>query len=251
MTVLHLCVLLTLVSSIESTLVINDFTATVSTPNGDNTAYEDETFDVNLDLKFDYIDDGQSVIVQLRLPYTNTPSTSCDQTMMGEPTNCQPTSTTDVYATVDPSTVTMTIGSNLDASTDPPGVAVIADGIVPQALVNVNFGSVHSNVDHDPDVTDVISITIKVKIKPGFSIISHPFVAMATAGTERNETSVDVRMRGPFLQITTDLEQPPIDNVEAGQRLYYSVRIDHLSGSTEDGIDGVVCIQPSYTRPKQ
>ena len=251
MIVLDLCALLTLVCSVES-LLINDFTGTVSTPNNDNTAYEDETFDVSLDLKFEYMSSDQSVNVQLRLPYSSPEnSVSCDQMMTGESQNCRSTTTADVYATVDPSTVTATIGSNLVASSDPPGVNVISDGAIPQALVNVNFGLVHSTVDHSPDLTDVIAITIKVKIKPGFTIITHLFDAIATTGTERNETSVEVRMRGPFLQIVTQLEQPPYDDVEAGQRLYYSIRIDHLSGSTEDAIDGVVCILPSYTRSKQ
>ena len=250
MTVLRLWVLLTLVCSVKS-LLIDDFTGTVSTPNGDNTAYEDETFDINLDLKFDYISSDQSVTVQLHLPYTPTSSTSCDETMTEDPGNCYTTTTANVHATVDPSTVTATIGSNLVASSNPPGVTVIADGTIPQALVNVNFGLVHSTVDHNPDLTDVIAVTIKVKIKPGFTIISHLFGAEATTGTERNETLVEVRMRGPFLKTTAELEQPPIDNIEAGDRLYYKIRIEHLSGSTEDAIDGVVCIQPSYTRSKQ
>lgn len=245
-----LCVLMTLVCSVEP-LVINDVTATITTQENDNTAYENDIFQVIVNLKLDYMSNDQSVIIELWLPQSNPETTTtCEEliTDVAEEQNCRTTTTTVVYATVDPTAFSATVGSNLAASVNPPGVTVESDGSIPQALCRVNFGSVHSVVNHATDSTDVISVTIDVKIKPGFSILTHAFSAMAIIdnGMEANETSVNVQMRGPFLTVAINLEQEPYSDIEAGQRLYYSVRIDHLSGSTESAVSGVVCVSFAY-----
>ena len=237
-----LCLLMTIVCSADL-LVINNVTVTVTTPYVDNTVYEDEVFNITVELTLDYTPSSRTLTIDLLLPHSiPTTTTTCDELMTGAVQNCRDSTYSDVYATVDVSTVVATIGNNLVASVPTPIVSLTYNGLVPQAICTFDFGSVYfpsSNYS-----TDLISVQISTKIRPGFSASGYTFSAIAVIdnGMEQNETSAAVYMRGPLIRVTAIVEQAPYSDVEAGDRVYYSVRIDHVAGSTESAIDGVVCI---------
>ena len=242
-----LLLLMTLVCSVDL-LVINNITVTVTTPYVDKTVYENQVFNITVDLTLDYTSSSRALTIDLLLPHSfPSITTTCDELINGAQQNCHDSVYSDVYATVDVSTVVATVGNNIVASLTTPVVYLAYDGPVPQAICTIDFGSVYfpsSNYS-----TEVISVEISAKIRPGFSASAYTFSAIAVVdnGMEVNETSVIVHMRGPLVLVTLSIEQAPYSDVEAGDRVYYRVRIEHdVVRSTESAIDAVVRITFSY-----